>query len=90
MLFKELNFNDKQTVLKVWRWKIIKKVLEAIDFDVSRSSLNRYVEYLLEDTHYNPSDDVFYDPISRFKFTVDIFTSITVEYIYEHPSEFEK
>ena len=52
--------------------------------------LDRYIEYLLEDTHYDPHTNVFYEPISRFKFSADIFSTITFEYVCEHLDEFEK
>ena len=93
MLFKDLNFQDKESVLKTWRYKILEKTLKLLEKDgacLYVSALNRYINYLLEDTHYNPKDNVFYEPISRFKFSVDVFSSITYEYILEHLDEFQK
>ncbi|WP_296884901.1 hypothetical protein [uncultured Methanobrevibacter sp.] len=91
MLFKDLEFHDKQTVLKTWRYKILEKTLKLLEKEhvtLYVSALNRYITYLLEDTHYNPKDNVFYEPISRFKFSVDVFSSITYEYVCEHLEEY--
>lgn len=93
MLFKDCKFYDKQTVLKTWRHKIISKAEQLLQEDgicVYESALNRYVEYLLEDTHYNIRDNVFYEPRSHYKFTVDVFAQITYEYVLEHLGEFKK
>ena len=91
MLFKDLNFQDKESVLKTWRYKILEKTLKLLEKEsvhVIISDLNRYINYRLDDTHYNPKDNVFYEPISRFKFSVDVFSSITYEYVCEHLEEY--
>lgn len=54
----------------------------------SEVTLSNYIEILLEETEYNIQDNVFYEPISRYKFTVGVFAQITVEYVQEHLDEF--
>ena len=92
MLFKDVNFRDKISVLKSWRSKVYMETLGLLQKNgvkyISSNSLNRYITYLLEDTDYNYHDNVFYEPISRFKFTVDVFSQITFEYVMEHQKEF--
>lgn len=93
MLFKDLNFQDKESVLKTWRYKILEKTLKLLEKEavhISSSDLNRYISYLLEDTHYDPYRNVFYEPVSRFKFSVDVFSSISYEYVLEHLDDFQK
>lgn len=92
VVFKDLKFHEKRSVMKTWRYKILSKARELLaddGFNVSESSLRRYVEYLLEDTHYNVQDNVFYEPISHFKFTVNSFAQITYDYVLEHLDEFK-
>jgi len=93
MLFKNMRFYDKQSVLNSWKSKILAKTLNLLDdagISVRVTVLKRYIEYLLEDTHYDPYTNVFYEPIGRFKFSVDVFSTIAFEYVCEHLDEFEK
>ena len=93
MIFKEWKSYDKQNVLNTWRHKILEKTLKLLDdagIQVHNVVLNRYIEYLLEDTHYDPYTNVFYEPISHFKFSVDVFSTIAFEYVCEHLDEFKK
>ena len=91
MKFKDWKHYDKQTVMKTWRYNILKKALKLLkedNIDVCKSALNRYVEYLLEDTDYDSKTNVFYEPRTRFKFSSDVFAGITYEYVLEHLDEF--
>lgn len=93
MLFKDCKFKDKRQVMHSWKQNIFTesmKILKEENIIVSELSLDNYIEILLEETDYNIRDNVFYEPISRYKFTVDVFTQITVEYIHEHITEFVK
>lgn len=93
MLFNDWKSYEKQSVLNSWKSKILAKTLNLLDdsgISVRVTVLKRYIEYLLEDTHYDPHTNVFYEPISRFKFSADIFSSIAFEYVCEHLDEFEK
>lgn len=88
-----MRFYDKQSVLNSWKSKILEKTLNLLDdagISVRVTVLKRYIEYLLEDTHYDPYTNVFYEPVSRFKFSADIFSTIAFEYICEHLDEFKK
>lgn len=92
MLFKDLKFHDKKNVLKTWQYKILEKTLKLLaedDIVVYKTSLKRYIRYLLEDTDYDPRTNVFYEPVSKFKFRVDVFSSITYEYVLEHLEDFK-
>lgn len=92
MMFKDVKFRDKMLVLSSWRGKIFKETMFLLQEEgvtsVSSTCLYRYVTYLLEDTDYNYHDNVFYEPVSRFKFTSKVFAQITFDYIMEHPKEF--
>lgn len=93
MIFKDWKSYDKKTVLNTWRYKILERTLKLLDdaeIQVHKLVLSRYIEYLIEDTHYDPHTNVFYEPISHFKFSVDVFSSIAFEYVCEHLDEFKK
>lgn len=92
MLFKDWKSYDKKSVLKTWQYKILEKTLKLLaedDIKVYRNSLKRYIRYLLEDTDYDPYTNVFYEPVSKFKFSVDVFSSIAYEYVLEHLEDFK-
>ena len=92
MILKDWTSYEKNTVLNTWKYKILEKTLKLLDdagIQVHRLVLNRYIEYLLEDTHYDPYTNVFYEPISHFKFSVDVFSSIAFEYVCEHLEDFK-
>ena len=92
MKFKDWKHYDKQTVLNTWKYRISKKALILLkedNIDVYRSTLNHYIEYLLEDTDYDPKTNVFYEPHIGFKFSIDLFANITYEYVLEHLDEFK-
>lgn len=92
MIFKETKFHGKFQVLNSWKSNIYEKTVELLQQDniiVSENRLKQYIEYLLEDTHYNHYDNVFYEPITRFKFTVNVFSQISYEYVLEHLDEFK-
>ena len=92
MLLKDLKFKGKKYVMDAWTWSISTKAMDLLREDgiiVSKPSLKRYVEYLIEDTDYNERDNAFYEPISSFKFSVSVFAQITYEYVLEHLDEFK-
>jgi len=93
MKFKECEFKNKVNILNTWKWNIMDSVsilFKDEGLHLSTVAVLSYIEYLLEDTDYNHYDNAFYEPISKFKFTVDIFAQITYEYVHEHLSEFKK
>lgn len=91
MLFKDCKFKDKKNILNSWKQNVFQeavKILHEKNIHVRQLVLNNYIECLLEETDYNVRDNVFYEPISRYKFTVEVFAQITVEYVREHLIEF--
>lgn len=87
---------NKKRILQKWEQKIREKTYwDLEDYgkqkqQIIHNNLNRYITILLEETDYNPKEDIFYESISGFKYTAGFLSEITTEYILEHPEYFLK
>ena len=88
MFFKDAKFQGKYRILKQWKQKRSEVVFDVFP-GANVFEVDRYLTYLLEECHYNQKDNVFYEPISHYKFSVKVFAQITIEYMQEHPEEFK-
>lgn len=89
MKFRECRFQGKYKFKKSTRKKIFDKLdIWTMNVLFSFSTLERYLDILIDETDFNPKTKVFYYKTSNTKISIDLFSKIATEYIVEHIDDF--
>ncbi len=89
MKFVDCQFSGKSDVREDTRKKILVACRESIPFDrFNHFRVDDYLNLLIEETHYNPRRNYFYEENTRVKINLKVFKSVSIEYLLEHIDDF--
>lgn len=90
MIFDDVRMPHKKEILKEYKKEILLKVEKGLfNFhELSDLAIDNYLNILLNESEYDKKRGCFFEVFSNVEITIDMFASMTIEYITEHIDEF--
>ena len=91
MKFEDIKFPGKNKIYHQTIYEI-KEILyhSVVISTLSELAIDRYLEILITDQHFNPRTNTFYDQTTHTELTCELLANIAHDYIIEHIDEFQK